>query len=124
MQQNTCNIHQYAQICEQNFRKQLSETNYKVEYTFYSDLSLAEAVGGVPDIIDTVNRVVKDWMGNIKAITEFVLSLNYKSWEMYHKGNQLLSQLYSRLYHRISTIVLDAYKDNSEALSYFYATLD
>ena len=33
-------------------------------------------------------------------------------------------KLYSRLYHRISTIVLDAYKDNSEALSYFYATLD
>ena len=113
----------YATACEQNFKAVLSETGYKPQYTFYADLSRAEYMG--EDVInETVKLVVKNWIGNIKAITEFAMSVNHKAWEMYARQNQRLTQLYSSLYHRVCVRVEQHYAEDTEKLDYFYSTLD
>lgn len=118
------NVFEYAATCERKFEMALSDCgNYKRKTTFYSDLSIAEWYGA-KDVIDTYRRVMKEWLGNIEYITEFVLCLNWKCWEHHGKNNMAMSQIYSELYYKSVDEVLEHYKGNRKALDYYYEVTD
>ena len=117
-------IQQYAAQCEKQFKESMNKTGYKTLFTFYNDLSVAEYTSDENGIKETVQRITKEWLQNIKAITEFVISLNFKMWELYHQGNIRLSQLYARMYHLVFAKVEVTYEHKQEELSYFYNTID
>lgn len=118
------NVFQYAAICEKNFENNLSEMgNYQRKTTFYSDLSIADYYG-VNEVKDTYNRVMKSWIDDITYITEFVMSLNHKSWEMNARHNGIMTKLYSELYYKAYNTVVEHYKDDEENLHYFFSALD
>lgn len=118
------NVFKYAAACEAAWEKMTKEmSGYERKTTFYSDLSIAECFG-VNAIQDTYRRVVKEWMNNIEYITEFAICLNHKSWEHHAKHNDNLVKLYSELWYEISDKIQEHYKDNEEALDYFFNVTD
>lgn len=118
------NVFQYAATCEANFEANLENVgNYKRKTTFYSDLSIAEFFSK-NDVLDTYKRVMREWIKDIEYITEFVLCLNYKSWEWHYKNNQDMVNLYVSLYEKASADVVENYKNNEKALKYYYKTLN
>lgn len=118
------NIFEYAARCEANFENYLlNASGYKRKTTFYSDLSIAE-VYGKKAIMDTYRRVMKEWLGNIEYITEFVMAINLKSWEHYDRGDMELSKLYSELYHKAYDKVAEHYKNDHKATEYIFKLLD
>lgn len=119
----------------------LNEIGYQRKTTFYSDLSIAEWMGGIKAVRDTYKKVMKSWKGNIKYLTEFVMCLNHKSWEFANDGfmnrttklpsvktkeeQQMWVDLYIELYHQAyDTDIPSMFKENPEDLSYFYQILD
>ena len=75
------NVFQYGHAEEKCiFEKQASELGYERKTTFFSDLSQAEWLG-LENVKDTFNNIVKSWLNNYEYFTEFVLCLNWKSWE-------------------------------------------
>lgn len=99
----------------------LDMSGYERKTTFYSDLTIADAFG-VKAIKDTYKRVCKEWMSNIEYITEFAICINHKSWE--HQENEEYCKLYSDLWYEIEDKICEHYKDNEEAISYFYRVTD
>lgn len=113
---------------------------YKRQTTFYSDLSIAEWVGGANAVRDTYKKVMRSWKKNVKYLTEFVMCLNHKSIEFnddnfLSRQNRLawvrteeqasdLANLYAELYEQAYAEVEQMFKDDDESLSYFYDTLD
>ncbi len=96
------------------------ETGYKPMHTFYEDLSIADAFGASA-VLDTYKRVMKEWSKNYKALTEFVMALNWKIWEHY-KSEQKLALVYNELYFKAKQYAEDHLK--GEELSYFIRTTD
>lgn len=97
---------------------------YERKTTFYADLTIADFFGEKA-IKDTYNRVCKSWIHNIEYITEFALCLNHKSWEhSAKKGHNNLVQLYADLWYEIKDKIYDHYKNNREALDYFFNITD
>lgn len=96
------------------------ETGYKPMYTFYEDLSIADAFGASA-VLDTYKRVMKGWNKNYKALTEFVMALNWKIWEHY-ESKQKLAMVYNELYFKAKQYAEDHLK--GEELSYFIRTTD
>ena len=116
------NVFQYGgaeEVCI--FEPQAAEFGYKRRTTFFSDLSIAEWCG-LASVRDTYNNVVKSWLNDVKYFTEFVLCLNWKSWEWKARGYEELSMLYVELYEQAHDLALSTYKD--EELSYYLATTD
>ena len=120
----TQNVFEYAATCERKFEMVLADTGgYERKTTFYSDLSIAEYYGA-KSVIDTYRRVMNEWLPNIEFITEFVLCLNHKSWEWHANGNDMMAQMYVSLCWKASMSVFEQFKDNDEALGYFYKVTD
>lgn len=118
------NVLQYAAICERMFEANLENVGtYKRKTTFYSDLSIAEWFG-VDEIKDTFNRVMKSWLDDYEYMTEFIMSLNWKSFEHYHRGNDKLVDLYRDLQYKAQDKFYKHYKKNQKALDYFYEVTD
>jgi hypothetical protein len=115
------NIFAYAASEEKMFENIMRENGYERKTTFYSDLSIAE-VYGKSAIVDTYNRVVDSWGNNRVYFTEFVMCLNYKSWEFDAKGNTELTELYVDLYYKADEIARNTFK--GEDLEYYYNTTD
>ena len=108
------------------FETQAAECGYKRLTTFFSDLSIAEWYG-LDSVRDTFNRVMKEWLGDYKYITEFILSLNWKSWEWAVYGGrnyEELSNLYVVMYGAAEERFYEYYKDNEEAKSYYFRVTD
>lgn len=119
------NVFVYAAACEQMFENYLKEqSGYERKTTFYSDLSIAEAVEGIEGVKDTYKRVMKEWLSDIKYITEFCMALNIKSWQMADEGRNDLGRLYSDLFYKCKDEIYEHYDGNSEALEYFFNTTD
>jgi len=123
------NIFQYAASEEAMFERILEDNGfgYKRITTFYSDLSIAECYGE-RSVKETFNDVCKNWIGDYKYFTEFVMCLNYKSWEMYSKGKEGLSKLYAELYYLGKDKFYNYYgesgKNDKIALDYYFNTMD
>lgn len=116
-------IFQYAALEELSFENFVSQNGYTRKTTFYSDLSLADALGESA-VTDTYKSVMKEWISNLEFITEFVMCLNLKSWGMYERGKESMSKLYSELYYKGLNAIREHYSDNEDALRYIFDTLD
>ena len=132
------NIFQYAFMCEENWKQNMSEmTDYEPFTTFFSDLSIAEACEGLKGVKETYYNVVKHWLNDYKYFTEFVVCLNHKSWEMDARIKQRqtwefisaenldkLMRLYADLYEKAVEAFHKKYEGNEEAESYFFNVTD
>lgn len=120
-------IMEHAVIEDRRFEMQMASLGYKKLTTFYGDLTIAEQYG--PDAVkETYNKVCKEWIGNYKYFTEFVMCLNHKAWAHCDEGNTELSRLYSDLYYDAEDLFYDYYDGNSpeneEARNYHFDITD
>ena len=92
---------------------------YESITTFWEDFSIADRFGANA-VNDTYNRVMKEWEGNVKYLTELVLVLNHKLWE--HYNNSPLAALYDDLWDKASTHCMDTF--TGEDLDYYFQTTD
>lgn len=114
----------YGAKIEASFERCLKEmSGYERFTTFASDLAIAECYGA-DALKDTYNRVVNEWLGDVKYFTEFVMALNIASWRWYEweGGESELGQLYSDLYYKARDLALETYK--GEDLTYYLDTTD
>ena len=52
----------------------------KPEYTFAGDFAIADWMEGKSGVLETYNRVKKEWLNNYKAFTDAAVSINMLSW--------------------------------------------
>lgn len=114
------NIMCYASREEQVFEANARENGYKRQTTFFHDLSIAECCG-IKSIKDTYKRVVESWLDDVRYFAEFVLALNWKSWEWNGRGDTELAELYSNLYYKANKLALKTY-EGDDATYYFNVT--
>lgn len=94
---------------------------YETITTFWSDFSIADMFGESA-IRDTYKRAFKEWKSNYKYLTEFVMVLNWKIWQHYENGNELLAKVYDELWKKADEYAVNNLK--GEELRYFYRTTD
>ena len=132
----------FGAICEHNWKNNvLPELNgYEPKYTFYSDFSVAEfcqlKLGEKKAIEKTYKEVLKSWGDNYKAMTEVVLVINHKSWAYNSENGDAsllgiddatmvsISVLYSNLYYEAANEYSKRFKDDKEAMRYYFEILD
>lgn len=126
------NIFQYSASAEAMFEANYAENGHERLTTFYSDLSIGEWYGK-KGILDTYRNVMKAWIGDIKYITEFCICLNWKSWQWAGDWNplnfkdesrEILTELYSELYYKCRDAIYKHYKNDEDALHYFFEMTD
>ena len=94
-------------------------SGYKTFTTFYADLTIAEAFG--PDAVrETCARITKEWAGNYKYFTEFVLCCNHKIWEWY-EHNEPLARVFDECWRAADAI---AAKWTGEAAQHYFDVTD
>ena len=94
---------------------------YKFVSTFPSDFTIADKFGENA-IRDTFNRAFNEWKSNYVYLTELVISLNWKIWEHYEKGNQEIAKVYNELWEQADNFACENLK--GEELSFFYNVTD
>ena len=134
------NVFQYGAITEKNWEMNLADmSGYQRKYTFYSDFSIAEFCEVYANdrnaVKTTYNNVVSSWGSDIKAMTEVAMVLNHKSWSFsanvdssYLKcgedWREKFQQIYTDLYYKVCDFINKKFKDDKDALEYFYITTD
>ena len=111
----------YANVEEKIFERQAAENGYERISTFFSDLSIAEWCEDENGVQETYDKVVNEWIHDVKMFAEFVISLNWKSWEWAARQNDKLGKLYSDLYYKAHYLALDTFK-GEDAEYYFNVT--
>lgn len=109
-----------SQYCQE---LRLADNGHKREFTFMNDLSIAEWYGVVA-VVDTVSRIMRENKNNERAMAEFVLSVNWKAWEMNARHKRTWAIFYSQLYYVVRDLVYDYYENNEEKVAYVYDYLD
>jgi len=81
---------------------------------------------GTNTIKDTVNELFEICKISIKNLTELIMVINHRSWELYEEGNRELSALYADLYYDYYEKAIDYIQKhyNEKDLLYFIRTLD
>jgi hypothetical protein len=114
------NMLNYVKSSEKWWREFLTQTGYTPITTFFNDLSISDCFGE-PAIRTTYCEVLEEWGTDIKYITEFVLCLNHKIWQLY-KVNEPLARLYDELWRECSQYVVENFE--GEDLAYYYNVID
>jgi len=117
------NVFQYSANEQAKFDMTLAQSGYKTFTTFFGDLSIAECYGK-SGVEDTYKNVLASWLGDYKYFTEFVMALNHKCWEWYDFGEHELSKFYQDLFYKAQEAFEKKYKNDEEALSYYYRVTD
>ena len=94
------------------------ERGYKT--TFYQDFSVAERFGK-DAIVDTFNRSFGMWKNNYKYLTELVIVLNHKIFDLFNVNRDMAS-LYDSLWKQASAYAEENLKDDE--LEYYYRETD
>ena len=94
---------------------------YKMVSTFPTDFTIADKFGENA-IRDTFNRAFNEWKSNYVYLTELVISLNWKIWEHYEKGNQEIAKVYNELWEQADNYACENLK--GEELKFFYRVTD
>ena len=119
------NVFAYGAISERCMEKQLEELKgCKRHWTFMSDFSIGEWCEGYKGLFDTISRCMLSYRDNVEAMSEFVLSVNWKSWEHYARGNNQWAKMYSLLYEGVRDLMYDYYEGDEEKTSYMWSYLD
>lgn len=131
------NVFQYAAIAEQNWKYNLEDMGaFRPQYTFYGDFSIADWYGE-NSVRDTYKNAIDSWGGDYKALTEIVMVLNHKSWsfdskvDSYWLGSrcteevrQRYIEVYAELYNKADAEFRKRYKDNDDAMRYYFEVTD
>jgi hypothetical protein len=119
------NCFAYGMQSEACMERQLHDmTGRERQTTFMSDMSVAEWVGGLQGLLDTIRDILHAWINNEVYIAEFILCVNWKSWEHYARGNDNWAKVYSTLYHELYAIIMDYHEGDSEKTEYIWEYLD
>lgn len=123
------NVFNFAMREEKIFEYNMKNlSGYERQTTFANDLAIAEwcevRLGEDKALYDTYKRVMREWIGNIKYITEFVLVLNFRCNLWFQRGDEELSARYSEMYYDALGLVRQHFKDDEEQLLYFEKTID
>lgn len=94
---------------------------YEFKTTFWSDFTIADHFGKAA-VEDTFVRAFYSWKSNTEYVTELAIVVNWKCWEHWEKGDNVLGLLYHDLYYKVRDWCLDNLK--GEDLSYYLATTD
>ena len=95
--------------------------DYEFKTTFWSDFSIADRFGANA-VKDTYRRAFAEWKEDYVYLTELVMVLNWKIWEHYECGNEILSKVYDVLWREADEYACENL--NGEELRYFYRTTD
>lgn len=95
-----------------------SMTGYTPKTDIWEVLSEADE-NKIEDIVEEIFKTVKD---DYIYLTEFIMFLNWKCWEHYDKGNEDISELYSKLFYEKQNYAYDHFND--EELSYYFQITD
>lgn len=117
------NVFQYAASEQAMANANAMSIGKELKTTFYSDLSMAEFMEDEKGVRETTERVMKEWIGNVEYIAEFILCLNWKIWEFY-ESNEPLARVYNDLWEECQDKVWDYYEDNKEAKQFLFEYLD
>lgn len=99
----------------------MGDFGYKTKTTFYGDLTIAEAFGP-KGVRETYDRVNNEWRHNVEYYTEFIMCLNHKIWEWYHKKDEEWAKLYDELWREADSWAAANY--TGEDLQYYLRTTD
>lgn len=114
------NILKEAAIAQARFEKTMEDFGHEVNYTFYSDFTIADYFG-VDAIHDTYKRAFESWKDNIEALTELVVVLNHKIFE-HHQKNSSLMITYDTLWKKSDEYCMNTLSD--EDLDYYLKYTD
>lgn len=131
------NVFQYAATAEHNWKLNLEDMGaFRPQYTFYSDFSIADWYGE-SSVRDTYKNVINSWGGDYKALTEIVMVLNHKAWafdcrvDSHYLGARCTEEVrlryikvYTELYNKADAEFRKRYKDNKDAMRYYYEVTD
>lgn len=118
-------IFHYAATSEKCMEMNLAEISGRErKTTFMSDLSIGEWAGGWHGVFETTENAVRSWRDNVEYMAEFVLCLNWKSWEHHGRGNANWSRFYTLLFEGVRDLMYDYYEGNDEKTSYLWEYLD
>lgn len=117
-QENYKNVFTYAAGCDAYFEDAMREIGKEKKTTFFSDLGIAEWYGEKA-VKETYRDVLGSWLDSYEFFTEFVISLNWKSFYWYGR-NDALCRLYSELYQKAQDEFYKHYEGNKKALRYYY----
>lgn len=93
-----------------------------IDNTFVIDLRIAERFGKSA-IIDTFERVVKEWSFDVRFYAAFVYALNCLCWYHYNNKNEEFAKLYSDLYHK-AQILSEKFDWDDLEKRYYFCVLD
>ena len=102
------------------YHQLLEQTGYQPKTTFWQDFSVAEWYGEKA-IRDTYKRAFKEWKSNIEYLTELVMILNWKIWQL-AEVNEPIAKVYNELWEEADKYCLDNL--TGEDLKYFLRTTD
>ena len=118
-------VFHYAATSEKCIERNLAETSGRErKTTFMSDLSVGEWVSSWNGVFDTTLNAATSWRDNVEYMAEFVLCLNWKSWEHHGRGNVNWSRFYALLFEGVRDLMYDYYEGDKEKTSYFWEYLD
>ncbi len=102
----------------------------KPEYTFAGDFAIADWTKGKSGVLETYNRVKKEWLRNYKAFTDAAVALNMLAWAHYqlkkqgYSGRDPFIKLYSNLYYKAREDFYEEYRGCEKATDYFFQMTD
>lgn len=100
------------------YQQLLKQTGYKPKTTFWRDFSIAEWYGEKA-IRNTYKRAFNEWKSNIEYLTELVLVLNWKIWQLYPIKEDI-AKVYNELWEEADAYCMDNLKGDD--LQYFLKT--
>ena len=134
------NVFQYSTTCEVNWKANLADMgNFKPQYTFYGDFSIAEFcevyMRDRNAVKSTFNNVIRYWSSDYKCLTEIIMVLNHKAWgfaqnvdSSYLKCGETwkdyYTNLYTELYNKAVEKFFKLYGKNEDAKKYYYKITD
>lgn len=101
-----------------------SQTGYKPKTTYWQDFSVADKYGekAIRDTYDRSMKDLKNGVGGVEYLTEFVMVLNWKIWQHHDTGNESLARLYNKLWREADQYACDNLQ--GEDAEYYYRTTD
>lgn len=96
-------------------------TGYKPITTLWEDFSIADRFGEAA-VRDTFDRAFEEWKTHHEYLTELVMVLNWKIWQWYQTGNEVLARTYDQLWEQASNWAETNLK--GEELEYYFRVTD
>ena len=114
----------YGASSEALMERQLRMNGHERKTTFMSDLSIGEWCEGMEGVLDTWKRVMMSWKDDVEFMAEFVLCVNWKSWEHHGRSNNEWAMFYSFLYEYTRDLAYEYYEGDDEKTKYMFDYLD